>query len=96
TDITIVASLIDKDNRKWKDELIRTTFEAVDADSILYIPLARKAHVDMIIWCEEHSSEFTVRSAYKLLQAQTTNTCPTDIQIIATTFYKQLWELQIP
>ncbi|KAG8486858.1 hypothetical protein CXB51_020386 [Gossypium anomalum] len=48
TDITMAASLIDKDNRKRKDELIRTTFEAVDADNILRIPLASEAHTDMI------------------------------------------------
>lgn len=35
---------------------------------ILQIPLAEEEHGDFQVWRGEHSGQFTVRSAYKLLQ----------------------------
>lgn len=80
----------------WREDLIRTTFEPDDADRTLCIPLASEAHPDMIFWHEEHSGEFTVRSAYRMLQNQIPTTYPTDSQTTAQPFYKQLWALQLP
>ncbi|KAA3455658.1 Ribonuclease H-like superfamily protein [Gossypium australe] len=96
TDITTVASLIDSNNRKWREELIRNTFEANDADRILQIPLALDEHADMVIWRGEPSGKFTIRSAYRLLQTQDRTLDSTATQNTATLFYKQLWTLQIP
>ncbi|KAK5792990.1 hypothetical protein PVK06_034124 [Gossypium arboreum] len=50
TNITTMASLIDNTNREWREELIRNTFEAHDADRILRIPLALDEHTDIVIW----------------------------------------------
>ncbi|KAG8481351.1 hypothetical protein CXB51_026276 [Gossypium anomalum] len=91
-----VTELIDGNTRIWREDLIRTTFEPDDADRILCIPLANEAHPDMTFWREEHSGEFTVRSAYKMLQNQSSTTYPMDSHTMALPFYKQLWELQLP
>ncbi|KAH1131818.1 hypothetical protein J1N35_003196 [Gossypium stocksii] len=63
-----VAKLIDANNRNWKKELIDATFREEIAEKIYRIPLAREAHDDVLVWSVELSGEFTVRSAYKLLQ----------------------------
>lgn len=94
--IAMVAALIDGNNRMWREELIRTTFKPDDADRILHIPLASEAHPDMIFLYGEHSGEFTVRSACKMLQNQIPTTYSTDSQIMTQPFYKQLWALQLP
>ncbi|KAK5835699.1 hypothetical protein PVK06_011397 [Gossypium arboreum] len=94
--ITMVVELIDENTRMWREDLIRTTFEPDDADKILRIPLASEAHPDMIFWRGEHSGEFAVRSTYKMLQNQSPTTYPIDSHNTAHSFYKQLWELQLP
>lgn len=53
--------------RKWKQELIYNTFSATNATQILHIPLAAEAHDDWLVWGDESSGEFSVKSAYKLL-----------------------------
>lgn len=94
--ITMVVELIDENTKTWREDLIRTTFEPDDADKILRTPLASEAHPDMIFWRGEHSGEFAVRSTYKMLQNQSPTTYPIDSHNTAHSFYKQLWELQLP
>lgn len=63
-----VSELIDSNARIWNRELIDNTFSTVDAGKILRIPLACTLHDDLLVWGCDHSGEFSVRSAYKLLQ----------------------------
>ncbi|KAA3462404.1 reverse transcriptase [Gossypium australe] len=80
----------------WQKGHCRKGIHWYDVDRILRIPLAREEHADMIVWCGEHSGKFIVRSAYKLLQTQTSTTSSTYMQNTTKPFYKQFWELQIP
>ncbi|KAA3490760.1 reverse transcriptase [Gossypium australe] len=45
-----VHMLIDNNERKWKEELIRYTFSEEDAERILRIPLAGVPHDDFLAW----------------------------------------------
>ncbi|KAA3485194.1 RNA-directed DNA polymerase [Gossypium australe] len=63
-----VAELIDESSRNWKTELIGSTFSEDVAERILRIPLVIEPHNDILAWRGESLGEFTVRSAYKLLQ----------------------------
>ncbi|KAA3474990.1 reverse transcriptase [Gossypium australe] len=94
-EIELVSSLIDS-TRKWKAELIKHTFLESIAQKILQIPLAEEIYEDFQVWYGEHSGEFTVRSAYKLLQDA--NLAPRDylLQTDTNNFYKKLWNLQLP
>ncbi|KAA3460185.1 reverse transcriptase [Gossypium australe] len=96
TDIELVSSLIDPTTRKWKAELIKHTFPESIAQKILQIPLVEEIHEDFQVWYGEHSDEFTVRSAYKLLQDA--SLVPRDylLQTDTKSFYKKLWNLQLP
>ncbi|KAA3458125.1 reverse transcriptase [Gossypium australe] len=66
--IKLVSDLIDATSRRWKPELIRDTFAGDIVEKILQIPLAELAHEDLQVWRGELTEEFSVRSAYKLLQ----------------------------
>ncbi|KAH1091485.1 hypothetical protein J1N35_018742 [Gossypium stocksii] len=45
-----VNELIDSNSRIWKREFIKNTFEIVDAERILRIPLAQTPHDDFLTW----------------------------------------------
>ncbi|KAA3486185.1 ABC transporter C family member 10 [Gossypium australe] len=93
TGTELVSSLIEPTTRKWKVDLIEHTFLENIAQKILQLPLAEEAHEDFQVWCGENSGEFTVRSAYKLLQEVTLDPNTYLLQAEAKKFYKKLWSL---
>ncbi|KAA3472610.1 reverse transcriptase [Gossypium australe] len=91
-----VHSLIDNNTRKWKEEMIKFTFAEEDAARILHIPLADDPHDDFLAWEGEASGEFSVRSAYKLLQNTEEYLRAYALQTSYRKFYKKLWLLDLP
>ncbi|KAK5818274.1 hypothetical protein PVK06_023208 [Gossypium arboreum] len=67
-DIRLVSDLINETDKTWKTDMINNTFYPDVARKILQISLAQAVHEDIQIWQGESSGEFTVKSAYKLLQ----------------------------
>ncbi|KAH1107407.1 hypothetical protein J1N35_011175 [Gossypium stocksii] len=94
-DIELVSDLIEEESRTWKVDLLFSTFDADLAGKILQIPLARSAQEDFQVWGGEPSGNFSVRSAYKLLQR--TNLVPSNniIQTETAAFYRKLGNLNI-
>ncbi|KAA3461182.1 ABC transporter C family member 10 [Gossypium australe] len=90
SEIELVSRLIETTTRRWKRDLIENTFPEHIAQKILQIPLAEEEHEDFQVWREEHSGEFTVRSAYKLLQEATMD--PNDL-LLQTETKKLLQEI---
>ncbi|KAH1063899.1 hypothetical protein J1N35_028886 [Gossypium stocksii] len=66
--VNTVADLINPISRTWRRELIVNTFPETEAELIIRIPLAIEAHTDYLAWNANPSGEFTVKSAYRLLQ----------------------------
>ncbi|KAG8479729.1 hypothetical protein CXB51_029529 [Gossypium anomalum] len=91
-----VNELIDSNERIWKRELINNTFSKEDAGKILQIPLVRTPHDDLLIWGGEFLGEFSVCSAYKLLQTFDDIPRAYALQIAYRNFYKTLWLLNLP
>ena len=91
-----VAELIDSSSRTWKQELIEYTFPEVVAEKILSIPLAEKPHDDFQVRSAEASGEFTVRSAYQLLQNTENNPRAYALGDDYKDFYRKLWLLDLP
>ncbi|MBA0626635.1 hypothetical protein Godav_004268 [Gossypium davidsonii] len=91
-----VAYLIDDRNRKWKKELIEATFPAEISEKIFCIPLAKEPHDDFLVWRGESSGEFTVRSAYKLLQSFENDPRAYALQNESRNFYRNIWLLNLP
>ncbi|KAK5846604.1 hypothetical protein PVK06_002898 [Gossypium arboreum] len=93
--IVLVSDLIDEVNRSWKAELIANTFPVNIARRIMQIPLVRSAHDDLQVWKGEPSGNFSVRSAYILMQKSTLN--PSNfLQANTKAFYKKLWNINMP
>lgn len=87
--VELVADLISS-NREWNRELVTSSFDAVDANRILRIPLAKESDDDIVIWRCEASSEFSVRSAYKLLHSVSSNPELRELQNKSRDFYRKL------
>lgn len=69
--VEFVLDLIDKESRSWKTELLVNTFHIEIVKKIMQIPLARAVHDDFQVWGGEPSGNFSIKSAYKLLQRAT-------------------------
>ncbi|KAH1096514.1 hypothetical protein J1N35_013435 [Gossypium stocksii] len=93
--IELVSDLIDDSTRTWKTNLITSTFLAYIAQQILQIPLSETPYDDFQVWSKEPSGIFSVRSAYKLLQEDSSDPNYL-IQANLKDYYKKLWNLQLP
>ena len=63
-----VKNLLKRDSNEWDVPLVRQTFLSQDADAILSIPLSASGAQDRMVWSENKSGKFTIRSAYRLAQ----------------------------
>ena len=64
SDFPMVSTLIDKDTRRWKIDLVRSLFLPSKANIILNMPLSNNLPKDKIIWVGNKKGDFTVKSAY--------------------------------
>lgn len=65
------------------------------ARKILQIPLSKSTNEDFQVWRREATGDFSVRSAYKLLQEA--NIDPSFyLQTNTKSFYRKLWNLHMP
>ncbi|KAH1047286.1 hypothetical protein J1N35_038070 [Gossypium stocksii] len=94
-ELRLVSDLIDNTEKMWKLEVITYTFQADIAQRILQIALATAECDDMQVWEGEHSGEFLVRSAYKLLHEANTDPSSYLLQPETRDFYRKLWNLQL-
>ncbi|KAK5771923.1 hypothetical protein PVK06_048179 [Gossypium arboreum] len=92
----LVSDLIDGVNRKWKIELINNTFHLEVARKILHIPLSESAHEDFQVWKGEQTGEYSVRSAYKLLQIANLDPSNYLLQTKNKKLFEKLWNQQLP
>ncbi|KAA3472916.1 reverse transcriptase [Gossypium australe] len=80
----------------WIPEIVERTFTADIAEKVLQIPLAKNPGADMQIWRGELSGDFSVRSAYKILQNARMDPSDLLLQTDIQKFYKKLWNLKLP
>ena len=97
-DFPMVSSLIDKETRRWRADLIRTLFLPFEADTILRIPLSYSLPDDYIVWIGNRRSEFSVKSVYYValpivenLEGGESSNGDT-----RTPLWKKMWQLKIP
>lgn len=91
-----VSDLIGNEQRGWKADIITNTFTVEDAQRILSIPLAKEAHDDFLAWGVEGLGDYSVRSAYKLLQTQDLDPNAYDVQNATRDFFHTLRNLNLP
>ena len=97
-DFPMVSSLIDKERRRWRADLIRTLFLPFEADTILRIPLSYSLPDDYIVWIGNRRSEFSVKIVYYValpivenLEGGESSNGDT-----RTPLWKKMWQLKIP
>uniref|UniRef100_A0A803PY00 Reverse transcriptase zinc-binding domain-containing protein n=1 Tax=Cannabis sativa TaxID=3483 RepID=A0A803PY00_CANSA len=87
-----VSSFLQIDSRQWDVGIVRNSFNQVDADAIMSIPLSFLATTDFWAWSGERSGQFSVKSAYRLLQDQKDEQTGNNY----SGFWVKLWQLKIP
>ncbi|KAM6569367.1 hypothetical protein CsatB_017352 [Cannabis sativa] len=78
--------------QRWDSDVVCDLFTPTEAAIILGIPISQAGGEDSWYWLAESNGFYSVRSAYKLLQAQKHQAdTPQTSQ-----FWKRLWELKVP
>ena len=96
-DFPMVSSLIDKETRRWRADLIRTLFLPFEADTILRIPLSYSLPDDYIVWIGNRRSEFSVKIVYYVALPIVENLGGESSNGDARTpLWKKMWQLKIP
>ena len=65
-----VDNLIDPTIRSWRVSMIDHIFLPHEAEVIKYIPLSNRAVQDIQIWAYTNTGEYSIKSAYKMIQTQ--------------------------
>lgn len=69
TNEEIVYFLMERDKNRWDVDKIKTLFNPRMAVEILKLPFSSMHRVDWLVWTEERSRKFSVKSAYRLIVA---------------------------
>lgn len=87
----LVSSLMNTNSNSWDTDLILDVFNDRDANIILSIPV-NKSIKDSWYWRREKMGQYSVKSAYLLMQEDKTNNSMT----ANSGFWRRLWNLKIP
>lgn len=75
---TLVCELINKATGEWNVDKIKSWFLPKDSEVIMSIPLSTNDTNDRLIWLENRSGKFTVKSAYALALEEQKHTTMVD------------------
>lgn len=92
----MVIDLINSNIKKWRKDVIISTFTIVDATKILQVLLAMVPQEDVMVWRGKFSGVFSVKSTYKIIQIGPHTPILDEIQNASRLFYRQLWSLNLP
>lgn len=87
-----VNSLFKTGTREWDEDILRDMVNDRDREAIQSIVLCRNQYIDTRYWCYEQNGQYTVKSAYKMLQRNLGRWTEDEENKI----WRGLWKLQIP
>ena len=94
---TKVSSLIDQEQVRWNEEMVRNFFLPHEAELILAIPLSPRRPPDRIAWKHTPSGMFTTSSAYKLIvSCESRSNAGSSNAESQKKFWRWLWQLRMP
>ena len=95
---TLVCELINRATSEWNIDKLNSWFIPKDRDAILGIPLSSSNTQDKLIWVENRSGKFTVKSAYALALEEKTRATRADCsdELARRKIWKSIWLLKIP
>lgn len=88
-----VADLIDFQTATWKEDLLRSMFDDSIVTEIKAIPIGLPNTEDKLVWTNNNSGTYTVKSGYFLTKKPTTHqeTLPTTSHQIDPHIWKLIW-----
>ena len=94
----LVCELINRETREWKIDKLNSWFLLEDRDAILSIPLSSSNVHDRIIWAENRSGKFSVKSVYALAVEEKTHDTRAycSDESARRKIWKTIWQLKIP
>lgn len=87
-----VSNLMLVGQNQWDVDLIIDVFIERDASLIMGIPLASNSEDDTWYWRKEWLGQYSVKSAYHLLQEGKEET----VTVNYSNYWKNLWKLKVP
>lgn len=87
-----VSSLRSEDGQHWDVEVIEDLFNSRDQQCILNTPVGGSGETDELFWNEDMQGEYTVKSAYRLLQEQRNLT----VDGGSRELWKKFWRIKAP
>ena len=94
----LVCELINRETKEWDRDKIDQWFLLKDRDEIMSIPLSITSNRDRLIWAENRSGKFSVKSAYRLALEEQKQSAMTDCSnwVARRRLWKTIWTLNIP
>lgn len=94
----LVYELINWETKEWDRDKIDQWFLPKDRDEILSIPLSTTSNRDRLIWVENRSGKFFIKSAYILALEEQKQSAVADYSNGAARrrLWKTIWTLNIP
>uniref|UniRef100_A0A803Q3L9 Reverse transcriptase zinc-binding domain-containing protein n=1 Tax=Cannabis sativa TaxID=3483 RepID=A0A803Q3L9_CANSA len=87
-----VKCLLTMDGKNWDYEIINDLFNDRDKDLILTIPISPSNSVDTWYWSKEVSGDYSVKSAYSLIQDLKVSPSSSN----SSGLWRDVWSLKIP
>ncbi|KAL8120232.1 hypothetical protein AgCh_017395 [Apium graveolens] len=87
-----VASLMRTGCHQWDTDIIKDLFNARDQQSILNTKIDSTATEDRVYWSKEVDEEYSIRSAYRLLQLQKGRWSTNDNDNL----WRKMWQVKAP
>ncbi|KAL1090061.1 hypothetical protein V6Z11_D07G062900 [Gossypium hirsutum] len=85
-----VSDLILQNPNNWNRDLIYSTFTMEEADQIVSLPIPITNQSDKVVWSNENSGIYSVKSIYKMLLD------PPNVNLNEQKLFKQIWSLMCP
>lgn len=92
---TMVSELLVNDSMMWDIQKVKANFCEADVKAICSIPTGKYAN-DIWAWAKEPNGHFSVRSAYKTLISESSNSEAGNSEGDLRPFWQLLWKCKVP
>ena len=94
----LVCELINRATHEWNTDRLQEWFLPEDREAIMSIPLSANEVGDRLIWAENRSGKFTVKSAYALALEEQSRLGLVDCSngSVRRKLWKTIWQLKLP
>ena len=92
-----MKDLFFEDRRVWDSGLVERIFWPWEAETILRIPVCEGSVTDKLIWPLTLDGDFSVQSAYRMLESMTrsSNPCSSSMDEVSKV-WKGIWKIKTP